>query len=283
MRTLLIKPLKMRALLICLLLLLCSCTERIVSSVNELKANKIIIALHKYGIKAEKVKDGTNWAIEVPKAKSTRALEILALSRFLNSEPEPETSSGFVQTKKELNHFLERKLARSIEQTLIRMPHVMEARVHINNYSKSEFGKKQEKQTASVLVVVDEEDSIKEENIKNIVSGASGLSREGVMVVAVKEQEPKSLNIEGEIGALADSSQYQDKFTFTQGHLLLLTVPCLLGGIVVIKRFDMSSKKNIDKILKINNEKIKSDKVENQLKRNYAAQNTIEKEFIVGE
>lgn len=236
----------MRVLLTIMLLLLCSCSEKIVSNVNELRANKIIIALHKYGIKAEKVKDGATWGIEVSKNDSTRALQIMALSRFLTQEPGPETSSGFVQTKKELNHFLERKIARSIEQTLIRMPHVMEARVHINNYSKSEFNKKKEKQTASVLVVIDKEDSIEEDNIKNIVSGASGLSREDVLVVAVKEQEPDAIKIESVIDV--------NKFDFDRGHYLLLTIPCLLAGIVLVRRLDLSSKKNIDKLLKIGSE-----------------------------
>lgn len=236
----------MRILLIMSLLLLCSCREKIVSSVGELKANKIIIALHKYDIAAKKIKEGTTWSIEVSKNDSTRALQILALSRFLTSEPEPETSSGFVQTKKELNHFLERKLARSIEQTLIRMPHVMEARVHINNYTKSEYEKKDEKQTASVLIVVDKEDSIKEDNIKNIVSGASGLARASVMVVAVKEQEPDAIKIENVSAAR--------KFNFDKNYYLLLTIPCLFGGIIAVKRLDASSKKKINKILKIDNE-----------------------------
>ena len=94
------------------------------------------------------------------------------------------------------------------------------------------------------------------ENIKFIVSGASGLARESVLVVAVKEQEPETIKIE-------DVSNFKE-LSFKQNHYLLLMIPCLIGGLVVVRRLDASSRKNINKILKIENEKARDIEINSQ-------------------
>ena len=222
----------MRYLLI--LLLFCSaCNEKIVSEISESKTNQILIALSRYGVEARKVRDGNAWSIEVAKNDSPKALEILSLGRFLAIEPPAEESSGFVQSKAELERSLERKLSRSLEETLGRLPRVLEARVHLSSAEGSEFAKDKAEKTASVLMVVEPGHSLSSAKVQKIVSGASGLKTESVLVVSVYAQQPEKLP---EL-ITAVGKNHVDI------NILLASIPILASCLVAVRRFELINKK----------------------------------------
>lgn len=220
-------------------LLSTGCTERVASELDQSKTNQILIALSKYGVHATKVKDGTTWSIEVAKQDLTKALEVLAVRRFLAPQVSEEPSTSFVQSKAELQHSLERKLSNSLEETLERMPYILEARVHISAVETLEFSKTIPEKTASVLIVTEPEFRFDLEKIQKLVSGASGLKQESVIVVTVSAQEP-TIPLEKPIS----------KTKLNRGFLVL--IPILFLSLILARRFDVTSRKNkeVRKILK---------------------------------
>ena len=232
----------MRILLLFFLLILTSCKEKIVSNLDEVKTNQILISLAKYGVKANKVKEGSAWGVEVEKNDSTVALEVLSLGRFLSAKEVEEPSSSFVKSKVELDHFLERKLSRSLEETLQKLPFVLEARVHISSPEHLEFSKDKVEKTASVLIVLEHGHNLDNQKVQKLVSGASGLNEQNVLVVSEYAQELIPIARKEEV--------------FDKRKTILSLIPILTCCLIVVRRFDYTKKKNkeVKKILKIEDE-----------------------------
>ncbi len=171
-----------------LLLLFCAgCKEELFHDLDELRANQVRLVLEKSGIAAEKNRSGNLWNIRVSTNLVARALTAIEESRVLVRDLErfKEQSSGVVQSREERGRWAERQQAWGLEQTLERIPGVREARVHLRLVEESSFGfsKPQEKESASILLVVAEERESLKEEARKIISGGTGMTAESVLVI----------------------------------------------------------------------------------------------------
>jgi len=185
--------------LVILLLVLCSCKETILHDVTEVHANRIKVALAQEGIDSQKSRSGNAWNIVVDAEEATRALTVLEKSRVVRPGPtlKASNSSSLVQSKEEREYDIERKLAWTIEQTLERLPYVLEARVHLNLRSQSTLPtiRSKEKETASVLLVSDKKELIDTGAVRKLVSGASGVAAASVSVLTERAVPKLELEI----------------------------------------------------------------------------------------
>lgn len=198
-----------------LLLAVSGCDERILHDLSEVHANRIKVKLAQANIDAQKVREGTLWSISVSSADATSALATLDKARVLKPLhlPSPLGSSSLIQTREERAHLLERSLARNLEQTLERMPHVLEARVHLHFQPENrlELIPKQTDHSASVVLVTFRPDGIDHADISRFVSGASGVQEQFVSVLVVPanptdhpdaEKSPASPSVQPEVSAV---------------------------------------------------------------------------------
>src|SRR5690606_2462960 len=122
---------RMRSERICfwLLSLLClaGCREDILHGLEEREANRVKLALAEAGIDAEKAPDGSSWSIAVDRRSAEAALAVLEHRRVLPEEAKakPPEPSGLLQSKEERRHYLERRTAEALEETLERLPGVI--------------------------------------------------------------------------------------------------------------------------------------------------------------
>ena len=169
------------------------CREVIVHELSELKANDVRLALAKSGIKAEKSREGKTWSIAVSEAEVTQALSILQAGRVISSEDLESIADdgGMLKSREERLFLLERKVAHQLEHTLESFPGVLEARVHIFTDSRSRFEvpKSSSFKSASVLILQQEQSSIGEEEVKQLIAGASGVKVDKISVVIGRDPE----------------------------------------------------------------------------------------------
>ncbi|MCS6893812.1 MAG: hypothetical protein NZO16_04520, partial [Deltaproteobacteria bacterium] len=95
-------------------------------------------------------------------------------------------------SEKEEHFFLERMLAREIQDTLQKLPSVRLARVHIYfPVIESIAVQKRDTQngSASVLIVTSETQIVDVNQIKNIVAGATGLEQNQILVNISKSED----------------------------------------------------------------------------------------------
>lgn len=175
-----------RVLLLFVLLCLSSCKQAILHKLDELEANRVLVALADAGVDADKKQEGNQWNIVVESTLSTKALKVLEDSRVLRRDliHAQSSQSGLIQTREEREHFLERQLSWGLEQTLETVVGVLEARVHLYKSPTDEFRPKVNKQdSASVLIIAAMNAEISEEQIRYIVAGASGIGTPSITVV----------------------------------------------------------------------------------------------------
>lgn len=173
-----------------------SCQEVVVHDLDELRANQLKLILENNEIAVSKEKLGSFWQISVASEQAKKALEIIEKSRILlrGTNRFKEQSKSILQSREEKNQLLLRELAWSLEQTLERYRGVLEARVHLNLQVTPDFiASSKIEATASVLLIVKEKTEIKEAEIKQIISGASGIVSEKIAVI-VSEQKMSLVN-----------------------------------------------------------------------------------------
>lgn len=172
-----------------------SCKETVLHNLDERQANQIKVSLARAGIVSQKVFDGTAWAIQVDADKETKALATLEENRLLkrNLEESVEPSRSFIPSREERARGVERQLSIQLEQTLERLPYVLEARVHLSLAMPNpvEFEEKANAGTASILLIVTPAtiEQPFEEKIKKLVAGASGVDVNRVTVVVERGEE----------------------------------------------------------------------------------------------
>lgn len=175
-------------------LLLAACKEAVVHNLSEGDANRVVTVLARENVVAEKRVEGSNWSVFVDSNKFLRALEVLEVSRiFARSTPQESRSSSFVRSKEEIQREIERDIALGLEETILRLPGVLDARVHLFVFSENRLEVKSHSSriTASVLLVVDSNYSVKEGEIRALVSGASGIGADNVTIVTSMSDRPK--------------------------------------------------------------------------------------------
>ena len=176
-------------LMLFLLLFLLGCDEQILHDLSEQDANKVISRLGTGRVDAKKVlqSDG-RWAISVSRDSTVPALAFLETNRVLApraAQAGSATKSGFVPSREEQWFRYERSVASSIEDSLGTVRGVLEARVHLNLPETDPlFGTRRESiGSGSVLLVIDEHYSSKDEEIAALVGGAAGIPSTKVNVL----------------------------------------------------------------------------------------------------
>ncbi len=182
------------SLLLCLLLLTGCREEAILHELSEVQANRVLVALEKAGIHAEKKHEGQSWSIVTPEDVATTALATLEESRVLRNDLERSHSTGsasLVQSREERMQLVERQLAASLESTLETLPDVLQARVHLflDTADKLSLLPNAPKQTASVLLISERPDGIDRGQVQKLVSGASGIVVEQITVLVSNSKD----------------------------------------------------------------------------------------------
>lgn len=174
-------------LLLSLLLSVAACRERILHDLDELQANKVLVLLAESGIHAEKLQQGNMWHIAVPQREATEALAMLEKSRILKPEQIrlSQRANTMMLSREERAQYLERQVAWSLEQTLERLPAVLEARVHLSLGPSDSLNPETvaQQQSASVLLISANEKQIDRAGIQQLIAGASGVKSSAVVVM----------------------------------------------------------------------------------------------------
>jgi type III secretion system YscJ/HrcJ family lipoprotein len=191
MKSLILNARLRNTVLVLFLVCLCACKEQIVHDVGEGEANRILTSLHQNGIEARKIRqpDG-KWAVSVPRESNIKAISHLSQIRILREPTSSQSPGSSVVSSREDQRFrFERALSREIENTLLTIDGVFESRVHLNMPPADPlFGQRlgDSKGSASVLIISDQNiDSrpISEDQIRALVSGASGISPSEISVL----------------------------------------------------------------------------------------------------
>lgn len=173
-----------------------SCKESIIHDLNEGELHKVTALLNGEGIQSHWARQGEGrWTIEVESNDSARAIEILQVSRILREKRDVEQEKSMLPSEQEDRLRYERSVSNSLEETLLTLDGVEEARVHLQLNSPEIFpvSLKNERQydSASILLVVSIPDALTPEDVMKLVSGGTGISPDKITVV-IKFLEKKN-------------------------------------------------------------------------------------------
>jgi len=159
-----------------IILILSGCNEVIIHDLSEEQANRIWVALRQHNFSPAKQRAGTNWDIAVARGEAVSALDILERLR-LPRRKRPLSSEGgssLLPSRGEREANRERELSGRLEETLLTLPGVADARVHLVIAERGS--------TASVLVVTLPGIEVDPKRIREIVAGGGSIQREHVTV-----------------------------------------------------------------------------------------------------
>ncbi|NDC37691.1 MAG: hypothetical protein EBZ48_06520 [Proteobacteria bacterium] len=184
-----------KALVLITLVLLTGCREQILHNLSEIDVTRIASRLESQGIAAERERqpDG-RWTILVNREDSSRAVQLIESHRLLREDRGPQDAKSSMLASREDQRFhYERSLSRELESTLGTLDGVLEARVHLNLPPLDPiFGQPlaQTKGSASVLVIVGSGFVAQSAEIAGMISGASGISVDGISVLISRSKDP---------------------------------------------------------------------------------------------
>ena len=223
----------MRSLIPLCILSFCACQETLLHDLDELRANRVLVALADSGVRAGKAKRGGKWEVRVSSAEVAQALKVLDANRLLRRDLTRATASdsSLIKTREERKIFLERHLAWGIEHTLEAIPSVLEARVHLCMHVDHElrFGEKKPPQSASVLLVHREGRPIDTGQVKLIVAGAAGIAPSLITVVSSPR---KKVAVKPSSGAAVKTDQSAAAAQNPNYPVLLL---CAVLGLLLLR------------------------------------------------
>lgn len=170
-----------------------SCKENVVKVKSEQDANRILLSLREGRIDATKQLEGAEWLIKVPQGQFTEALRVLESRRILekvNLVKSTDKSTDFFASKEQRQKEYLQSISQEIGVSLNMFPGVLDSRIHIYRDVENE-NDKFNRSGASVVLLVEPEASIDQESIKLLVSKASGILAESVVVV-VKQVDKRN-------------------------------------------------------------------------------------------
>lgn len=232
------------------MLFLSACEEQILHDLSESEANRVISRFSGTDIIPTKVaqSDG-RWAIAVPRESSVSALSFLDSHRVLSSRAgtgSKGSKGGLVPSREEQWFSYQRAVAQSIEDTLNSLGGVLEAHVHVNLPEHDPLlGRKRDVGgTGSVLLVIDDRFSTKDEDVSGLVSGAAGLPLGSVTVlrsVAARNSSPmpelaQPLIVPPSIKADTKMSELLQWLSPQMGFAVMGSFVCGTVGVVAVRR-----------------------------------------------
>jgi type III secretion protein J len=171
------------------LFLCCGCKEKIVHDLRETEANRVLGVLQDSLIDAQKEQQSDGrWSILVSDQDVSLSLKYLHKSRVLRrAEGKAQSSSSVMSSIEDQRFHFERSLSREIENTLLGIDGVLDARVHLHLVPTDPvFGRPlpgARKGSGSVLLVVKTNAAARKEEIAQLVAGASGLTDDVISVL----------------------------------------------------------------------------------------------------
>jgi type III secretion protein J len=184
---------RLRVWLILLALLVSGCREQLMHNLSEQQANRLITRLHENIIESRKTRqpDG-RWSVEVERNQLAQALREMQKLRLLRDVRATSSENSSVIASRDQQRFaFERALSSEIEQTLLSIEGVLEARVHLNLpqvdplFGKSISGVQG---SGSVFIIAEQELAFSREEFANLVAGAAGMLPQGISVLIEVDQ-----------------------------------------------------------------------------------------------
>jgi len=183
--------------------------------------------LHDSGLDVEKkIQPDGKWSIAVPKDNSMVALRLLEDKRVLRSPSKSNLLKGSVISSREAQKFeYERGLSREIENTLMSLDGVLDARVHLNLPTPDPLlGKVSGNMagTGSVLMVINANMTLGNGDIAGLVSGASGIPADKISVIQSKSAESNQSSASIYLNNTLASKQFDWAILFGAGAVLIV-------------------------------------------------------------
>ena len=177
--------------IILLLFTLVSCKEEILHDLSETQANQVWLTLERQNIEVEKKKSASGWGILVETNLAVQALQTLQDLKLPHGiwRDKEVNSSSLIPSKEERQLNRERELGRTLEGTLLSLPGVSDAHVHLVIPTLDKEGL--QKTSASVLVISDGKDLISAQQIRDLAAGATAIQKENVAVAIVLREMQK--------------------------------------------------------------------------------------------
>jgi len=180
-----------KILTVIVFLIFTGCREQIIHNLDELDANRVVTSLQDAGIDGEKViqPDG-RWSVSVESSRSQDAFKLLEDKRLIKNTNRRTLAKTSVISSRESQRFeYERSVSQEIEQTLLSLEQILEARVHLNfPVTDPLLGNATAAQNSSgsVLIVANGSRTLTKEDISKLVSGASGIPSERISVLVTE-------------------------------------------------------------------------------------------------
>lgn len=169
---------------------LVGCREPILSDLTQEQVSQLQVVLARNGVSATKARGASGWTLSVDSADATSALSIVENSFILRRVKHSESKStpSFIRSREERLYDLERSLAVALEDTLLRVPGVVEARVHLFFEMTGTLAGLRESRPkrASVLLIVDNRLQLQKAQIATLVSAAVAIDDNLVTVVVTQ-------------------------------------------------------------------------------------------------
>lgn len=225
----------MKRLLSIALLVLVGCREEIVHNLSEHEANRLRAALHVEGIESEKVRqpDG-NWALAVDENETLLSLQLLESRRLLRGRSDGEAPQSHLFMSRREREVLQLKdMALQIEETLTSVPGVLEARVHLYREERDVFQRAQHNPpiSASVFVLIAPDKLLVVDEVRDLVSGATGSTRDRVSVMLRYGETPPNSIEQQPLPIEAPRESAWRGWWSQEGILLQIGLALIAGGI----------------------------------------------------
>ena len=165
------------------------CNEKLIHDLSEHDANRVVSRLHKDGITGSKVQQADGrWSIEVAKNDTVRALLVVDSSRVLSRKKSGDTrgrSMSILPTREEQWFQYETQVAEALEVTLLTLPGVVDAHVHLHLPPSDPLLGVRDKGggTGSVLLITESQSSIQDDEVAKMIAGGAGIPPEQVRVL----------------------------------------------------------------------------------------------------
>lgn len=179
---------KQRALFALILLCIVGCKETVLHGIDEGRANQITLLLERAGIQSSKHLSGSNWDVRVERENLGAALRTIENSRILTRAEnrfKPQDSS-LIPSENQQAQAAERQISWSIEETLERIPGVVEAKVHLWLNKPAQLGLTSQETTArsaSALLLTEPSVDLNADELRNLLNGATGAPLNAISVI----------------------------------------------------------------------------------------------------